>query len=192
MGKDASKEVTSSVEAFETRTRSPEEIGDDSIRARKGLMKWFLVGARNLLKGVNPLNQRDRQFVVRRHKDFDIISYSQASDEERKKVLLKRGRAGFLGGVIIRHLLKWNEQKKQKSRRPRTPKSVVVVPNRTVSLGHLADPSPLLDRPELVDPPKLPAPKLKGPNVKYTKRKQPAAKKSPPKKKKKYPKKKFL
>ena len=71
------------------------------------------MGARNLLKGVIPLNKRDRQFVVRHHKDFDVISNSQASDEERKKVLLKRGRAGFLGGVIIRHLLKWNEQKKQ-------------------------------------------------------------------------------
>ena len=85
MGKDASKEVTSSVEAFETRTRSPEEIGDDSIRARKALMKWFLVGARNLLKGVIPLNKRDRQFVVRHRQDFDVICHSQASDEERKK-----------------------------------------------------------------------------------------------------------
>ena len=31
-----------------------------------------------------------------------------------KKALLKRGDTGFLGGVINRHLLKWDETKKKK------------------------------------------------------------------------------
>ena len=77
-------------------------------------MRWFLVGAKNLLKGVIPLTKRDEQFVARHREDLRIIGSKRFSDEERKKALLKRGGAGFLGGVIIRHLLKWDESKKKR------------------------------------------------------------------------------
>lgn len=58
---------------------------------------------------------RDKKFVSRHREDFNIISNSQVSDEERKKALLKRGVAEFLVGFIIRPLLKWDEQKKRRN-----------------------------------------------------------------------------
>ena len=81
-------------------------------------MRWFLVGAKNLLKGVIPLNKKDEQFVARHREDMRIIGSKRFSDGDRKKALLKRGGAGFLTGVIIRHLLKWDETKKNKKRNP--------------------------------------------------------------------------
>ena len=62
---------------------------------RKALTKWFLVGARNLLKGVIVLNKRDQQFLARHRQDFDVISNSQASDEERKKTSSREDGPGF-------------------------------------------------------------------------------------------------
>ena len=92
--------------------RDPQRREEIIALGRKALLKWFLVGARNLLKRVIPLNKRDQNFVSKHREDFQIISNAQASDEERKKALLKRGGAGFLGGTIIRHLQKWEEKKK--------------------------------------------------------------------------------
>ena len=99
------------------RERDPQKREKLIRLGRKALMKWFLLGAANMLKGVIPLNKRDKLFVEKHRQDFNIISGSRASDEDRKKALLKRGGAGFLGGTIIRHLLKWEEKKKKKGRR---------------------------------------------------------------------------
>ena len=65
-----------------------------------------------------PLNRREEQFVARHCADLKIISSKRFSIEDRKKTLLKRGGAGFLGGVIIRHLLKWDETKKRRKKNP--------------------------------------------------------------------------
>ena len=99
------------------RERDPQKREKLIRLGRKALMKLFLVEAANLLKGVIPLNKRDKLFVEKHRQDFNIISDSRASDEDRKKALLKRGGAGFLGGTIILHLLKWEEKKKKKGRR---------------------------------------------------------------------------
>ena len=166
---------------------------------RKALMRWFLVGAKNLLKGVIPLNRRDQQFVTRHRADLKIISNSRFSDEQRKKALLKRGGAGFLGGVIIRHLLKWDETKKRRKRNPlagrrRRPAAGADSPitrGRRRRIPPIVEeeeepledsdatiiPSPqsiMADSPELAlaPPPPLPAtPVRRRPNVRFTKRK---------------------
>ena len=43
------------------------------------------MGAKNLLKGVIPLNNRDEQFVARHREDLRIIGSKRFSDEDRKK-----------------------------------------------------------------------------------------------------------
>ena len=93
--KNASQKVTSSVEAVEKRTRSSADKGIIALK-RKALLKWFLVGARNLLKRVIPLNKRGQNFVSKHREDFNIISNAQVSDEERKLSSNEEGR-GFWG-----------------------------------------------------------------------------------------------
>ena len=63
---------------------------------RKALMRWFLVGAKNLLKGVIPLNRRDEQFVARYRADLKIIGSKRFSDEDRKH-FSREGVLDFLG-----------------------------------------------------------------------------------------------
>ena len=94
--------------------RDPERREQIIKVGRRALMRWFLMGAKNPLKGVIPLNKRDEQFVARYRADLKIISSKRFSDQDRKKALLKRRGAGFLREVIIRHLLKWDETVKKK------------------------------------------------------------------------------
>ena len=156
--------------------RDPQRREEIIALGRKALLKWFLVGARHLLKGVIPLNKRDQNFVSKHREDFQIISNAQASDEERKKALLKRGGAGFLGGTIIRHLLKWEEKKKKG--RARGPKNLPL--GGFVRRGKRRKIPPMVDEEELPlaqSPLALPDPSP-----------PPKKKKSPPKKKKSPPK----
>ena len=40
------------------RERNPDKRSEIIASGRKALMKWFLVGARNLLKGIIPVNKQ--------------------------------------------------------------------------------------------------------------------------------------
>lgn len=92
-------------------------------------MKWFLAGAKNLLKGVIPIKKQTQRFIDKHREDLSVIANKKVNDDNRIKAILKRGGAGFVGGVIIRHLLKWNLAKirtaKPKERRLR---NVVINP----------------------------------------------------------------
>ena len=105
------------------RERDPAKRAHLIELGRKALLNWFAMGARNLIKGVLPINKQTQKFINNHRQDLRIIADQSASDEDRKTAILKRGGAGFLGGVIIRHLFKWNSPKKRRVRRL---KSVVV------------------------------------------------------------------
>ena len=77
--------------------RNPQRREQIIKLGRRALMRWFLVGAKNLLKGVIPLNRRDEMFVARHRVDWKIISSKCFSDVDRKKALLKRGVPDFWG-----------------------------------------------------------------------------------------------
>ena len=72
--------------------RDPERRKQIIKLGRRALMRWFLVGAKNLLKGVIPLNRRDEQFVARHRADLKIISSKRFNDEDRKKHFSKKKR----------------------------------------------------------------------------------------------------
>ena len=59
------------------------------------------MGAKNLLKGVIPLNKRDEQFVARHREDLRIIGSKRFSDEDRKKSTLQKRRYRISGGSSI-------------------------------------------------------------------------------------------
>jgi hypothetical protein len=81
---------------------------------RKSLLSWFAMGARNLLRGVLPVNKVTKQFIHSHRQELSTIADKNADEGERKKAILKRGGAGFLGGTIIRHLFKWETQEKKR------------------------------------------------------------------------------
>ena len=60
-------------------------------------MRWFLVGAKNLLKGVIPLNRRDEQFVARHRADLKITVVSVSVMMIGKKHFSKEGVLDFWG-----------------------------------------------------------------------------------------------
>lgn len=87
------------------RERNPDKRSEKAS-GRKALMKWFLVGARNLLKGIIPVNKQVQQFIDKHRQEMSIISNKESGEDDWRQAILKRGGAGFVSGVIIRHLLK--------------------------------------------------------------------------------------
>lgn len=94
---------------------------------RKALMKWFLDGAKNLLKRVIPINKQTQRFIDK-HRE-DLSNNKKVNEDNRIKAILKRDGAGFVRGVIIRHLSKWNLAKTRTAQpQKRRLKSVVIYP----------------------------------------------------------------
>jgi hypothetical protein len=155
---------------------------------RKALLNWFAMGARNLLRGVLPVNKVTQRFIHSHRQELSTIADKNADEGERKKAILKRGGAGFLGGTIIRHLFKWETQKKK-----RVPPLRIRLPPQV---------SPLRTPPtQKVPPLRIRLPKKKSPKKKSPKRKAEKLivkfpfgkkKKSPKKSPKRSPKKKSL
>jgi hypothetical protein len=116
------------------------------------------------------------------------IADQHADKGEGKRAILKHGGAGFLRGTIIRHLFKWETQKKK-----RVPPLCIRVPPLTPAVS---PPVSLHQAPPQVSPlrirlPKKKSPKRKSPKRKSPKRKPPTQKlvvKFPFRKKKKSPK----
>ena len=163
---------------------------------RKALLNWFAMGARNLLRRVLPVNKVTERFLQSHRQELSIIADKNADEGERKKAILKRGGAGFLGGTIIRHLFKWETQKKKT---PPKRRAVRKVPPLRLKLPAAAaaaaapSVSPL-QRPATpkVPPLRLSLKKKKSPKQKLIVKYSFGKKKSPPKKKKSPPKKKSL
>jgi hypothetical protein len=71
--------------------------------------------ARNLLQGVLPVNKVTERFIHVHSQELSTIADKNADEGEPKKAILKRGGAGILGGTIIRHLFRWETQKKKRA-----------------------------------------------------------------------------
>ena len=160
---------------------------------RKALLNWFAMGARNLLRRVLPVNKVTERFLQSHRQELSIIADKNADEEERKKAILKRGGAGFLGGTIIRHLFKWETQKKKT---PPKRRAVRKVPPLRLKLPAAAAAAPSVSPLQLPATPKVPPLRLslkkKSPKQKLIVKLPFGKKKSPPKKKKSPPKKKSL
>lgn len=71
------------------------------------LMKWFLIGAKNLLKGTIPTDKQTQKVIERHQEELKVIGNKHANEKARIQAILKRGGAGFLEGVNIRNKLKY-------------------------------------------------------------------------------------
>ena len=62
------------------RERNPDKRSEIIASGRKALMKWFLVGARNLLKGIIPVNKQAQQFIDKHRQELSIIINKESSE----------------------------------------------------------------------------------------------------------------
>lgn len=104
------------------RERDPVQRSHLIELGRRALLNWFAMGARNLLRGVLPGNKITQRFIQSHRQDLSVIADKKSNEEERKKAILKRGGAGFLGGTIIRHLFKWETGRKPRGGQPKKTK----------------------------------------------------------------------
>lgn len=81
--------------------------------SRKTLLKWFSIGAKNLLRGSIPVDKQTQRFIEKHRGDLKTIADKKANEDHRLKAILKRGGAGCLGGVIISNFFKWNSNKER-------------------------------------------------------------------------------
>lgn len=76
-------------------------------------MKWFLIRAKNLLKGSIPVDKQTQRFIEKHRDDLKTIADKKFNKDNGLKAILKRGGDVFLGGVIIRNLLQCNLNKER-------------------------------------------------------------------------------
>lgn len=81
--------------------------------SRKTLLKWFLIRAKNLLKGSIPVDKQTQRFIEKHRDDLKTIADKKFNKDNGLKAILKRGGDVFLGGVIIRNLLQCNLNKER-------------------------------------------------------------------------------
>ena len=97
---------------------------------RKALLNWFAMGARNLLGGVLPVNKVTQRFIQSHRQELSTIADKHADEGERKKAILKRGGAGFLGGDHHSSLVQVGNPKEKES----SPASYTVTTSSTSSI----------------------------------------------------------
>ena len=77
---------------------------------KKALMRWFAMGAKNLLNGNVYLTKPTKRFVQKHLGDIRKLKDPAVQDRTKMNIILKRGGQGFLGAVIIRALLRRQER----------------------------------------------------------------------------------
>ena len=97
--------------------RDPNKRQELVALGRKALMNWFRMGAYNLIHKNIPITKPTQKFIDKNINELRIIANKNADETERQTAILKRGGAGFLGGVIIRSLLKWGVPPKKRQRK---------------------------------------------------------------------------
>ena len=90
----------------------------------KEILKWFTLAAKNIIENKIKLPKQTTTFMTKHREEIQRLA-DPSIDEEIKRKNLKPGGGGFLGGVIIRSLLRWDGSKtvrKFGDRQPRAPR----------------------------------------------------------------------
>lgn len=78
----------------------------------KELTKWFTLAARIILQHQIKLPKQTQKFMDKHKEDLQLLSDGNVALPAKRKIILKPGGSGFLGGVMIRSLLRWDGSKK--------------------------------------------------------------------------------
>lgn len=87
-------------------------------RGRQRLLRWFAAGAKNMLNGNMSLPKPTQTWVEKHRPDLLQLLDKNVPTAQKYNVILRPGGGGFLGGVIIRAIMRWQqrEQTKHKGR----------------------------------------------------------------------------
>ena len=77
----------------------------------KEILKWFTLVAKNIIENKMKLPKQTTTFMTKHREEIQRLADPSIDEEMKRKIILKPGGGGFLGGVIIRSLLRWDGSK---------------------------------------------------------------------------------
>ena len=77
----------------------------------KEILKWFSLAAQNIIEDKIKLPKQTAAYISKHKEDVRKLTDPLISEDDKRRIILKPGGGGFLGGVIIRSLLRWNGDK---------------------------------------------------------------------------------
>ena len=90
----------------------------------KEILKWFTLAAKNIIENKIKLPKQTTTFMTKHREEIQRLADPSIDEEIKRKIILKP-EGGFLGGVIIRSLLRWDGSKTARKfgdRQPRAPR----------------------------------------------------------------------
>ena len=91
----------------------------------KEILKWFTLAAKNIIENKIKLPKQTTTFMTKHREEIQRLADPSIDEEIKRKIILKPGGGGFLGGVIIRSLLRLDGSKTARKfgdRQPRAPR----------------------------------------------------------------------
>ena len=85
----------------------------------KAFMKWFTLTAKKILLRKIVLPKQTQAFMDRHRDDLQQLASKNTDLMTKRKIILKPGGGGFLGGTLIRTFLRWDPKKKKRAPTPK-------------------------------------------------------------------------